>query len=96
MKEIISNLAMEDCSYSYCPSKGLLETREFLAARNNTNGGPRISADEIVFFNGLGDAIAKVYGFLRSTARVICPSPTYTTHSSAEAAHAGMRPYATP
>jgi alanine-synthesizing transaminase len=92
MKEIISNLAMEDCSYSYCPSKGLLETREFLAARNNTNGGPRISADDIVFFNGLGDAIAKVYGFLRTTARVITPSPTYTTHSSAEAAHAGMRP----
>jgi len=92
MKEIISRLAMEDCSYSYCPSKGLLETREFLAARNNTNGGPRISADDIVFFNGLGDAIAKVYGFLRTTARVICPSPTYTTHSSAEAAHAGTRP----
>jgi alanine-synthesizing transaminase len=92
MKEIISRLAMEDCSYSYCPSKGLLETREFLAARNNKNGGPRISADDIVFFNGLGDAIAKVYGFLRSTARVITPSPTYTTHSSAEAAHAGMRP----
>jgi aspartate/methionine/tyrosine aminotransferase len=92
MKEIISKLAMEDCSYSYCPSKGLLETREFLAARNNTNGGPRITTDDIVFFNGLGDAIAKVYGFLRSTARVITPSPTYTTHSSAEAAHAGMRP----
>jgi len=92
MKEIISKLAMEDCSYSYCPSKGLLETREFLAARNNKNGGPRISADDIVFFNGLGDAIAKVYGFLRSTARVITPSPTYTTHSSAEAAHAGTRP----
>jgi alanine-synthesizing transaminase len=92
MKEIISRLAMEDCSYSYCPSKGLLETREFLAARNNKNGGPRITTDDIVFFNGLGDAIAKVYGFLRSTARVITPSPTYTTHSSAEAAHAGMRP----
>jgi aspartate/methionine/tyrosine aminotransferase len=96
MKEIISKLAMEDCSYSYCPSKGLLETREFLAVRNNTNGGPRISADDIVFFNGLGDAIAKVYGFLRGTARVICPSPTYTTHSSAEAAHAGTRPVCYP
>jgi len=96
MKEIISGLAMEDCSYSYCPSKGLLETREFLAARNNSNGGPRISADDIVFFNGLGDAIAKVYGFLRTTARVITPSPTYTTHSSAEAAHAGMRPICYP
>jgi alanine-synthesizing transaminase len=96
MKEIISKLAMEDCSYSYCPSKGLLETREFLAARNNWNGGPHISVEDIIFFNGLGDAIAKVYGFLRSTARVITPSPTYTTHSSAEAAHAGMHPICYP
>jgi len=89
----VSKLATEDCSYSYCPSKGLLETREFLAARNNSNGGPHISADDIVFFNGLGDAIAKVYGFLRNTARVI--TPLRRTHSLiSEAAHAACGPYA--
>ena len=52
MREIISSLAREDCSYSYCPSKGLMETREFLAARKNSNGGPRISVEDITFLMG--------------------------------------------
>ena len=40
----------------------------------------------------LGDAIQKVYGLLRRESRVIGPSPTYSTHSSGEAAHAGQSP----
>jgi alanine-synthesizing transaminase len=92
MKGIVSDLAMEDCTYSYCPTQGLLETRQFLAERNNGYGGVHILPEDIIFFNGLGDAITKVYGFLRSTARIITPSPTYTTHSSSEAAHAGLPP----
>jgi alanine-synthesizing transaminase len=90
MKEIVADLAMQDCSYGYCPTQGIMETREFLAKRNNRNGGVHITANDIIFFNGLGEAITKVYGFLRSTARVITPSPTYTTHSASEAAHAGQ------
>ena len=90
MKEIVAEIAMEDCSYAYCPTLGLLETREFLAMMNNQNGGVTITPEDIIFFNGLGDAITKVYGFLNRTARVITPSPTYTTHSSSEAAHAGL------
>ena len=90
MKEIVAEIAMEDCSYGYCPTLGLLETREFLAMMNNQNGGVTITPEDIIFFNGLGDAITKVYGFLNRTARVITPSPTYTTHSSSEAAHAGL------
>jgi len=96
MKEIVSRVSMEDCSYSYCPTQGVLETREYLAERNNRLGGARIDADDIIFFNGLGDAITKVYGFLRRTARIITPSPTYTTHSSSEAAHAGVSPVTYP
>ncbi len=96
MKEIVSNLAMEDDSYSYCPTQGLLESRQFLADRNNSNGHCRITPNDIIFFNGLGDAITKVYTFLRRTARVITPSPTYTTHSSSEAAHAGLAPVCYP
>jgi aspartate/methionine/tyrosine aminotransferase len=53
----------------------------------------QISPDDIIFFNGLGDAISKVFGFLKRTARVVVPTPSYTTHSSAEAAHAGDRPF---
>lgn len=92
MKEIVADLAMQDCSYAYCPTKGLLETRRFLANRTNARGGIQIAPDDIIFFNGLGDAIQKVYGLLRHEARVIGPSPTYSTHSSGEAAHAGQPP----
>ncbi len=92
MKQIVADLAMKDCSYGYCPTRGVLETREFLADMVNRRGKTQITPEDILFFNGLGDAIQKVYGFLRREARVIGPSPTYSTHSSAEAAHAGQRP----
>lgn len=96
MKEIVAELSKEDSSYSYCPTQGVKKTREYLARKNNQKGGVEIGAEDIVFFNGLGDAITKVYGFLRRTARVITPSPTYTTHSSSEAAHAGVPPITYP
>lgn len=96
MKNIVAELAMEDDGYAYCPTQGLIETREFLVSLNNGNGNCRISPDDIIFFNGLGDAITKAYGFLSRTARVITPSPTYPTHSSSEAAHAGLPPICYP
>jgi aspartate/methionine/tyrosine aminotransferase len=92
MKEIISDLLKEDKTYGYADSKGVLETRQFLADLNNKLGGSQISAEDILFFNGLGDAIAKLYQFLVPTARIIGPSPAYSTHSSAEAAHANTAP----
>ncbi len=96
MKEIVAELVKEDECYGYCPTQGLLETREFLVSLNNNNGHCRITPNDIIFFNGLGDAITKTYGFLRRTARIITPSPTYTTHSSSEAAHAGLPPVCYP
>jgi alanine-synthesizing transaminase len=92
MKEIISGLALKNKTYSYCHSKGILETRQFLAELNNTKGGAKITAEDILFFNGLGDAIGKVYQFIGSSMRVIGPSPAYSTHSSSEAAHAHQEP----
>lgn len=92
IKDIISDLAQENDTYSYCHSKGVLETREFLAKKNNDLGGVQIDAEDILFFNGLGDAIGKIYQFLLPTARVIGPSPAYSTHSSSEAAHANDHP----
>jgi len=79
----------EDLTYAYSPTKGLDATREFLAERANRNGGVKITKEDIIFFNGLGDAISKIYGRLRKEYRVIGPSPAYSTHSSAEASHAG-------
>ncbi len=92
MKEVVAGLAMKDSSYAYCPTKGMLATREFIADQVNSRGKVQITAEDIIFFNGLGDAISKVFGMLKRTARVVVPSPSYTTHSSAEASHAGDRP----
>lgn len=92
MKAIVSDLVAQDKSYGYADSKGVLETRKFLAGLNNQKGGTQITEEDILFFNGLGDAIAKLYQFLIPTARIIGPSPAYSTHSSAEAAHANTAP----
>jgi aspartate/methionine/tyrosine aminotransferase len=92
MKDIVSEIVQDDATYGYSPTKGILETREFIAAQTNNRGKVQIDPEDIIFFNGLGDAISKVFGFLKRTARVVVPTPSYTTHSSAEAAHAGDRP----
>ena len=89
IKEIIAGLAQNDKSYGYCATQGVLETREFVARMVNQRGSYQVTSDDIIFFNGLGDAVAKIFGFLKREARVIGPSPAYSTHSSAEAAHSG-------
>ncbi len=92
MKDIVAEAVQDSSTYAYSPTKGVLATREFIARETNAMGGAQIDAEDIIFFNGLGDAISKVFGFLKRTARVIVPTPSYTTHSSAEAAHAGDDP----
>ncbi|WP_028582559.1 pyridoxal phosphate-dependent aminotransferase [Desulfogranum japonicum] len=92
MKNLVSEAVQEDAAYAYSPTKGMLATRQYIAEGTNSKGGVQIDADDVIFFNGLGDAISKVFGFLKRTARVVVPTPSYTTHSSAEAAHAGAEP----
>jgi len=75
-------------TYGYSPTKGLLETRKYIAHERNIEGGIQITPDDILFFNGLGDAISMIYRNLKRDARIIGPNPAYPTHSSAEAAHA--------
>jgi len=90
MREVIHGLVDRPESWGYCHSAGMLEVREFLASRVNVRkGGVQISTEDILFFNGLGDAVGKIYGFLRREARILGPSPAYSTHSSAESAHSG-------
>lgn len=89
-REIIHELMNDRRSWAYCDTAGIRATREFLAEKVNARpGSVQITPDDITFFNGLGDAVAKVYGFLRREARILGPSPAYSTHSSAEAAHSG-------
>lgn len=89
IKEIISDLVSQDHTFGYVATQGVLSARKFLANEVNKRGGYTITPDDILFFNGLGDAVAKIFGFLKREARVIGPSPAYSTHSSAEAAHSG-------
>lgn len=92
IRNIIASLLQEPDTYGYCDSKGVPSTRQFLADLNNRRGGVQITYEDILFFNGLGDAISKLYQYLKPTARVIGPSPSYSTHSSAEASHANNPP----
>jgi len=89
MKAIVQGLVEENRSWAYTATQGDEETRKFLSERVNERGGAQISSDDILFFNGLGDAVAKIFGFMRREARILGPSPAYSTLSSAEAAHSG-------
>lgn len=89
MREIIRDLVDDRRSWGYCDTAGVPATREFLAGHVNARDGVQVTTDDILFFNGLGDAVARVYGYLRREARILGPSPAYSTHSSAEAAHSG-------
>ena len=92
MKEIVAKAVMDNRTWGYCHTRGVLETREFICETTNSRGGARITPDDIIFFNGLGDAIAKIYGCLRPEARVLMPSPSYTTHTLGEIGHAHAAP----
>lgn len=92
MKEIVVKAIMDDSTWGYCHTRGILETREFICETTNRRGGAQITPDDIIFFNGLGDAIAKIYGCLRAGARVLMPSPSYTTHTMGEIYHAQSAP----
>jgi aspartate/methionine/tyrosine aminotransferase len=87
MKGIVEAAVREDRTYAYSPTKGDLEARRFILEHYSD---PRIcTVEDIVFFNGLGEAINKIFSNLPSTARVIGPNPTYPSHATAEAMHHG-------
>ena len=92
MKEVLFDVLRDDLSFAYSPTKGVTATREFLAELVNKRGGAQITAEDIIFFNGLGDAIARAYSSIRVDARIIMPEPTYSTHLLAEVLHASFPP----
>ena len=92
IKSIVKEAAGQDSSYAYSPTKGIFKTREFLAQRHNQRSETKLTANNILFFNGLGDAISNIYSHLHREARVIGPDPTYPTHAAAEAAHTAAPP----
>ncbi len=85
-KIVATEVSQNSASYGYSPTKGLQAAREFIAA-DRSKQGTVLLAEDILFFNGLGDAINKVYTWLNPDARVLGPNPAYPTHSAIEAAH---------
>lgn len=88
LRDIVASSARDGKNFAYSPTQGLERTRAYIANERNLEGGIRITPNDILFYNGLGDAIAHLYGNLHPAARVIGPDPSYPTHSSHEAAHA--------
>ncbi|MBP9750142.1 MAG: pyridoxal phosphate-dependent aminotransferase [Candidatus Pacebacteria bacterium] len=92
IKDIVADLVQhDDSSYGYSPTRGILTTREFIATMRNAEGGAAITPDDILFFNGLGDAIQTSFLYLHPRCRILGPDPAYPTYSSAEGAHADAR-----
>lgn len=87
IREIVAQEVMKSSSFAYSPTKGLRQARDFLATARNQESGGNLSPENIIFFNGLGDAITKLYTWLNPVARVLGPNPAYPTHSSIEGAH---------
>jgi len=59
MKEIVAAAVMDNATYGYSPTKGVLATREFIAAETNRRGGAQIDAEDIIFFNGLATPLPR-------------------------------------
>jgi alanine-synthesizing transaminase len=92
MKDVLIDIIKQNVSYAYSPTKGIDATRTFIADRVNARGKIQITPEDIIFFNGLGDAIARAYSSIQVDARMIMPEPTYSTHLMAEVLHASFPP----
>lgn len=92
IRQLIVNEVKRNASYGYSPTKGLQTAREFLSNQRAQQGKARLDPENILFFNGLGDAINKIYTWLSPQARILGPNPAYPTHSAMEAAHAHSAP----
>lgn len=92
IKEIVQDLVADSASWGYCPTRGILATREFLAHQVNVReNGVQVTPDDIIFFNGVADAIDKVYELAHRNARILLPTPVYSTHSSNESKRGGYQ-----
>jgi alanine-synthesizing transaminase len=88
IRDLIAAEVKKNASYGYSPTKGLQAAREFLGKQREEQGKAHLDPENILFFNGLGDAINKIYTWLNPDARVLGPNPAYPTHAVMEAAHA--------
>ena len=87
IKQIVTDTATSCDAFAYTDSRGDIAAREYVLKHFSSEKVCTI--DDILFFNGLGEAINKILNNLPKEARVLVPSPTYPSHATAEAMHAG-------
>ncbi len=87
MHDVVQEQVATDQSFAYTETKGAIATREYVL--EHFSDKKKCTVEDILFFNGLGEAINKVMGNLPKETRVLVPSPTYPSHATAESMHAG-------
>jgi len=87
LQDIVQKQVITDQSFAYTETKGAIQAREYVL--EHFSDKKKCTVDDILFFNGLGEAINKIMGNLPKEARVLVPSPTYPSHATAESMHAG-------
>lgn len=87
MHDVVQKQVATDKSFAYTETKGAIEARKYVL--ENFSNKKKCTIDDILFFNGLGEAINKVMNNLPKETRVLMPSPTYPSHATAESMHAG-------
>ena len=90
MKDILKKVVDQDASWGYTPTPGVQKTVDYLIQRQNKRPTSQVKLKDgdILFFNGLGDAVATIYSRLAKDVRVILPSPCYSAHALGESDHA--------
>jgi len=87
LKEIVQNCASSDDTYAYTGSQGDLDAREYVLKHFSSE--KVCTVDDILFFNGLGEAINKIFSSLPRNSRILLPSPVYPAYAAAETLHSG-------
>jgi len=87
MQDVVQAQVASDQSFAYTETKGAIAAREYVL--KHFSNKKKCTVDDILFFNGLGEAINKVMNNLPKETRVLMPSPTYPSHATAESMHAG-------
>jgi len=87
MHDVVQQQVASDKSFAYTETRGDSAARQYVL--DNFSNKKKCTIDDILFFNGLGEAINKVMNNLPKETRVLMPSPTYPSHATAESMHAG-------
>ena len=87
MHDVVQEQVATDRSFAYTETRGDISAREYVL--EHFSDKKKCTINDILFFNGLGEAINKVMNNLPKETRVLMPSPTYPSHATAESMHAG-------